>query len=168
MSTMAAIRDLPDAVLADDVGGGVMIFRVGGERFAMGVGCVEAVVEMPSVQTLPAMPGSMLGVCELRGGQVSVYSPAAVLNVASEDADIAIIARIPSGDETGNRRVAIAVEEAIGAIAYDPSAWGGVGGAPSPHGLVRGVSMQDGQLTTLLDAPTFLAACADGRTSEEG
>ena len=53
----------------------------------------------------------------------------------------------------------IAVAAVDGVEIFDPSAWTGVGGAAPRAGLVRGVVTQDGVLTTLIDAATFLDAC---------
>lgn len=120
---------------------------------------------MPEVRTLPAMSPHMLGVCELRGSLVPVYSPAGALNVVLDRPDSAIIAWAGRTRSAGGRRVAIAIAGADGVIAFDPGGWNGLGGAPARQGLVRGVSTQDGRVTTLIDAAAFLTACTRGLTA---
>jgi hypothetical protein len=81
--------------------------------------------------------------------------------------EAAIVARVgPEGNAGAGRRVAIAVTGAEGVTVYEPTAWSGVDGSTSAAGLVRGVATWDGQLTTLVDAATFVAACMAGSSAE--
>jgi len=161
---------VPDDVPPDGgptSGSELLVFRAGPERFALAVAGLESVIDMPPVRALPGMPPGMLGVAELRGSLVPVYSPARVLNVAVDDVTAAILVRTGQRGRPGaGRRIAIAVSGAEGVTAYDPSAWSGVGG-PTPHtGLVRGVGTWEGCLTTLVDAAAFVAACIEGSPME--
>jgi purine-binding chemotaxis protein CheW len=157
--------EAPD-LMADtaDVGDELLVFRVGGERFAMRVDAVEAVSELPGVNRLPTMPPHMLGVCELRGSLVPVYSPAGALNVPLGAPAVAIIAWVGRTETDAGRRVAIAVDEAAGVTTTHAARWGGIGGAPGSDGFVRGVSAFGTELTTLIHAGEFLAACTVGRS----
>ena len=49
---------------------------------------------MPRLQPLPGMPAGMIGVAELRGSLIPVYSPARVLNVSVDQPTAAIIVRL--------------------------------------------------------------------------
>lgn len=148
-------------------GSELLVFRAGPERFALAVAGLEAVIEMPRLQPLPGMPSGMLGVAELRGSLVPVYTPARVLNVPMDGVEAAIVARVgPEGNAGAGRRVAIAVSSAEGVTVYEPTAWSGVDGSTSAAGLVRGVATWDGQLTTLVDAATFVAACMAGSSGD--
>lgn len=138
-------------------------FRVGAEQFAMAVDAVEAVSDMPAIDPLPTMPPHMLGVCDLRGSLMSVYSPAAALNVPLGAPAVAIIATVGRSETSPGRRVAIAVDEATGVAAMPDARWSGIGGAPGSEGMVRGVSAVGSMLITLVDAGDFLAACTAGR-----
>jgi chemotaxis signal transduction protein len=144
----------------------LIVFRVGGERFAMSVEAVEGVRVMPAITPLPAMAPGQLGVCDVLGALVPVYSPAAALNVALASPAIGIIAWAGQTDTSPGRRVAIAVDEVAGMAAVHERGWGDIGGAPSTDGFVRGVSASGAELTTLLHAGEFLRACtahADGQ-----
>ena len=148
-------------------GSELLVFRAGPERFALAVGELEAVIEMPPVRPLPGMPAGMLGVAELRGSLVPVYSPARVLNVEVREVAAAIIVQTGlRAAGVAGRRIAIAVSRAEGVTAYEPGEWSGVGGAVPHAGLVRGVATWEGHLVTLVDAATFVASCIDTSTVE--
>ena len=144
-------------------GSDLLVFRAGEERFALPVSGLEAVIEMPPVRPLPGMPTGMLGVAELRGSLIPVYSPERVLKVAVEEPAAAIVVRVAGTGRTAGagRRIAIAISSAEGVTPYVPGFWTGVGGPAPRVGLVRGVSSFDGLLTTLVDGATFIAACID-------
>lgn len=149
-------------------GSELLIFRAGDERFAMAVSPLEAVIQMPRLQPLPGMPAGMIGVAELRGSLIPVYSPARVLNVSVDQPTAAIIVRLGrGGTSSAGRRAAIAVTAAEGVTVYEPAAWSGVGGPTPTAGLVRGVTTVEGQLTTLVDTMAFVAACMDGSFRED-
>ncbi len=138
----------------------VLIFRVGSERFAIDVAAIDEVIELPPIRPMPAMPPAMLGVCELRGALMPVYSPAIALNVPLAEAAAAIVARVPrrpgaAGERAGTRRVAIAVAAAEGVTVWESDA----AQALSNDGIVLGVSARDGALVALIDALAFVAAC---------
>jgi chemotaxis signal transduction protein len=148
----------------------LLVFRVGAERFAMSVEAVEGISVMPPITPLPAMARGQLGVCDLRGSLIPVYSPATALNVRLATPAVAIIAWAGWTRMAPGRRVVIAVDEASGVTALDERGWGDIGGIPCTDGFVRGVSASGGVLTTLLHAGGFLAACTAGADDhhEEG
>jgi purine-binding chemotaxis protein CheW len=153
--------------IAPATGSELLVFRAGPERFALAVAGLESVIDMPPVRPLPGMPMGMIGVAELRGSLVPVYSPARVLNVSIDDPTAAIIVRTDQRGSAGTgRRIAIAVSAAEGVTAFDPGAWSGVGGPTPRTGLVRGVATWEGYLTTLVDATAFVAACIEGSPAE--
>lgn len=141
-------------------GSELLVFRVGPERFALGIAGLEGVVDMPRLQPLPGMPIGMLGVAELRNSLVPVYSPERALNVALGAGTAALVVRVGGARAHGGaRRIAIAVTAAEGVAIYDPVEWSGVGGPAPRAGLVRGVGTCEGQLTTLIDGATLVALC---------
>jgi hypothetical protein len=88
-----------------------------------------------------------------------VYSPATALNVRLGAPAVAIIAWAGRTRMAPGRRVVIAVDEASGVTAVHERGWGDIGGTPCTEGFVRGVSASGTELTTLLHAGEFLAAC---------
>jgi chemotaxis signal transduction protein len=153
--------------VADASGDQVLVFKVGGESFAIAVSAIEAVTEMPALRQLPAMPPHMLGMSELRGSLVAVYSPAGALNVGPDEPHAVIVAWAGRGAGRAGRRVAIAITEAAGVMAFEPTVWRGVGGAAARDGLVLGVAARGTTVTTLIDADAFLAACTSSAALEE-
>jgi chemotaxis signal transduction protein len=137
----------------------LLVFQVGGERFAMSVEAVEGVTDMPAITPLPAMAPDQLGVCDLRGTLVPVYSPATALNVTLGTPAVGIIAWIGQTGTMPGRRVVIAADHAAGVTTIHERGWGDIGGTPCTDGFVRGVSASGTELTTLLHAGEFLAAC---------
>ena len=133
----------------------VLVFRLGGERFAVGLAAIEEVVELPTLQPLPHMPPSMLGVCELRSALLPVYTPGPVLGVVGAGARAAIVAR-PSA---AGRRVALAIDEAEGVIAFD---FDGLLAPAAADGVVLGVSTRGGALLAVVDAEILVTACTTG------
>ncbi|GEM_PF-2570808 len=149
----------PGKAISADTTNELLVFRVGTERFAMSVEAVEGISVMPPITPLPAMARDQLGVCDLRGSLIPVYSPAAALNVRLAEPAVAIIAWVGRTLKASGRRVVIAVDEASGVTAIDERGWGDIGGTPCTEGFVRGVSASGTELTTLLHAGEFLAAC---------
>ncbi len=164
-SVQEAVRHTRGAAL----GGEMLVFVAGSERFALSVDAIEAIIEMPDIRRLPEMPDGMLGVAELRESLVPVYSAARTLNVAVDIAGAALVATVGGHSPDGpGRRVVIAVAAVDGVEVFDPSAWTGVGAAVPRAGLVRGVVTQNGVLTTCIDAATFLDACCGRFAPEKG
>ena len=165
-SETGAVNAIPSSGPA--AGSELLIFRAGDERFAIAVSPLEAVIQMPKLQPLPGMPTGMIGVAELRGSLVPVYSPARVLNVDVGNPTAAIVVRLGRDGTAGaGRRAAIAVTAAEGVMVYEPGAWSGIGGPTPSAGLVRGVTSIEGQLTTLVDTMAFVGACMDASRNEE-
>jgi chemotaxis signal transduction protein len=137
----------------------VLIFRVGGERFAVGLAAIEEVVDLPELRPLPHMPPSMLGVCDLRSALLPVYTPGPTLGVVGGTARAALVAR-PSA---AGRRVALAIDDAEGVIAFD---FDGLTAPTTTDGVVLGVSTRGGRLLAVVDAEILVSACTAGRVLE--
>jgi chemotaxis signal transduction protein len=143
----------------------ILVFRVGSERFGVGLAAVEEVVDLPVLRPLPHMPPAMLGVCELRASLVAVYTPGPALGAQTSEPKSALIVRMPA---RADRRAALAIDEAEGVMAFDFE-WltdvrgdGNVG----EGGVVLGVSSRDGRLLAVLDAEALVAVCTADRVLE--
>jgi chemotaxis signal transduction protein len=130
----------------------VLTFRVGVERFAIDVTAAEEVIELPVISPLPAMSPSMLGVCELRGALLPVYSAARALKVPLVKPAAAIVMRV------AGRRLGVAVCAAEGVTLWESAAAGFAGG----DGMLLGITMHSGALLALIDARKLAAACVGG------
>ena len=66
----------------------VLVFRVGGERFAVSLPAVAEVIESPELQRMPDAPEHVRGVATLRGELLSVYDPLALLGASGTGAPV--------------------------------------------------------------------------------
>jgi chemotaxis signal transduction protein len=131
----------------------VLVFRLGGERFAVGLAAIEEVIDLPELRPMPHMPPIMLGVCDVRADLTAVYTPGPVLGVRGGATRHAIIAR----SATDGRRAGLAIEEAEGVVAFD---FEGLMPPANADGVVLGVSMRGGQLLAIVDVESLVTACA--------
>ncbi len=134
----------------------LLIFRAGGERFAVGLAAVEEVIDVPPVTALPQSPGTMLGVSELRGALMPVHTPGPALGVRLREQRKVIVARTRDG-----RRIGLAVDEAEGVQAFDFETL-----TPTPgQGMVLGIASR-GHLLAVVDIEALVAACTADRAGE--
>lgn len=139
----------------------MLIFRLGGELFAMELAASEEVLEWPVIERLSGMSGSALGVFMLRGQLMSVYSPERALGVRREEEAGVVLVIHARG-----RRVALAlddVEEVIGVDLRDVK-------RPSPRdaadGILVGIARYGDALVALVDVEALAAACMDSQAGE--
>jgi purine-binding chemotaxis protein CheW len=138
----------------------LLLFRVGTESFAFDLSAAEEAVELESVHAVPDMPDAMLGVFDLRGRLIPVYSPAATLCTPdARSAGVLLLMR------TGERRVGIVVDDVEDVVVL---AHGMLRPPPSvdADGLVLGVAFFGDALVTILDAHALVATCATPATAE--
>lgn len=147
----------------DAEGGGVqmLLFRVGGELFALDLDASEEVLESPDLERLSGMSGSALGVFTLRDQLVSVYSTERALRVRREDgAGVVLVIRVKG------RRIALALDDVEEVITVDFS---GVK-RPSPRdaadGVLVGIARHGDSLVGLVDVEALAAACMDSQVGE--
>ena len=138
----------------------LLLFRIGQESFAFDLSAAEEAVELESVHAVPDMPDAMLGVFDLRGRLIPVYSPAALLCPPdSPTSGVLLLMR------TRDRRVGVVVDDVEdvvvlghGMLRPPPSVDG--------DGLVLGVAFFGDTLVTILDAHALVASCAAPATAE--
>ena len=138
----------------------LLLFRLGAESFAFDLAAAEEAVELESVHAVPDMPDAMLGVFDLRGRLVPVYSPAVSLrSEGSGAAGVLLLMR------AGERRVGLVVDDVQDVVVLDRTML-----RPPPSiegdGLVLGVAFFGDELVTILDAHALVATCALPATAE--
>ena len=147
-------RPLREAIAAREGRSDTLVFRVGSERFAIDLAAVEEAIELPSVHHLPEMPDHLLGVFELRGRLVPVYSPQRVLRVAlAQEAAAVLVLR------AGEKRLGLAVDDVDDVLIIDSAA---VRRAPIPENednVLLGVIRRGTDLLALVDAESLAQAC---------
>ena len=154
-------RLLREAIAARDGQSDTLVFRVGGERFAIDLGAVEEAIELPSVHHLPEMPDHLLGVFELRERLVPIYSPARVLRVSlTEEAAAVLVLR------SREKRLGLAVDDVDDVLTIDGAA---VRRAPIPDNednVLLGVIRRGADLLALVDAESLALACLADQLTE--
>lgn len=138
----------------------LLLFRVGRESFAFDLVAAEEAVELEGVHPVPDMPDAMLGVFDLRGRLIPVYSPAATLcTPTTRDAGVLLLMR------AGDRRIGIVVDDVEDVV---PVERGMIRPPPvvETDGIVLGVAFVGDALITILDAHALIATCAVAPTPE--
>lgn len=147
-------RLLREVIAAGEGQSDTLVFRVGPERFALDLPAVEEAIELPSVHHLPEMPEHMLGVFELRGRLVPIYSPERVLRVKlTREAAAVLVFR------SGNKRLGLAVDDVDDVLTVDGA---GVRRVPVPDNkdnVLLGVIRRGADLLSLVDAASLALGC---------
>ena len=156
-----ARRPLRDAIAARAGLSDTLVFRVGTERFAIDLAAVEEAIELPSVHHLPEMPDHLLGVFELRGRLVPIYSPQRVLRVplAHEAAAVLVL-------RSGQRRLGLAVDDVDDVLTIDGSAVRRAPIADNEDNVLLGVIRRGADLLALVDAESLALACLADQLTE--
>src|ERR1051326_8346220 len=138
-----------------------LVFRVGGERFAVSLRAVDEVVEAPDVQPVPDAPPHVRGVATLRGQLLSVYDPLALLgaplSVDGEGSPGATLVFTRAGD---GHRVGLAVDDVYDAVTILESEMRGVPGSDRSDGAVFGLVRRGADLIGMLDGDALLGSAA--------
>ena len=157
----SARRSLREAITAREGHSETLVFRVAAERFAIDLAAVEEAIELPSVHHLPEMPEHLLGVFELRGRLVPVYSPQRVLRVAlAHEAAAVLVLR------AGEKRLGLAVDDVDDVLTIDGAS---VRRAPIPDNednVLLGVIRREADLLALVDAESLALACLADQPTE--
>lgn len=134
----------------------LLVFRAGGERFAVGLAAVDEVIDTGTITAFPQSPSTMLGVSEIRGSLIPVYTPGPALGVEVGERKKIVVARGRDG-----RRVGLAVDDAEGVMAFDFEMLN----TSSAQGMVLGISPR-GSLLAVVDVEALVAACTTDRVEE--
>lgn len=139
----------------------MLLFRQGGELFALALRSALEVLELPVIEPVPEMRDGMLGVFPVRGSYVPVYAPEAALGLppASSHAAVLMLRR-------GAGAVGIALEDVEDVIMVDTSRLHHPHAVAAGAGVVRGVERRGGDLVGIVDADALVDACATPRTGE--
>jgi purine-binding chemotaxis protein CheW len=144
----------------------VLVFRVGGERFAVSLPAVAEVIESPELQRMPDAPEHVRGVATLRGELLSVYDPLALLGATGgggrAPAPSAKAGGAAEGGATlvfsrdGVHRVGLAVDDVYDTITIAESELRGVPGSDGADGALVGLVLRGSELIGVLDVPALL------------
>jgi purine-binding chemotaxis protein CheW len=131
----------------------LLMFRVGNERFAVELLCVEEAIDLGEPHHVPEMPPAMLGVVTVRDTLTPVFSPDDALGVAAVSKGAALIFRSTRG------RFALAIDDVDDVTTLDLAQLRDAPGADGADSLVLGVARNGGGIVALVDAEALIAAC---------
>lgn len=147
-------RPFRERVLSRRGSVGLLLFRLGKETFAAELGAVEEAVEVPELHDLPEMQTGMLGMFDLRGKLLPVYSAADVLGVPLAPGSTATLILRGTG-----RRIGIAVDDVDDVIDADCSLLRNPPAGLDPDGVLLAVLQRGTALASVIDASALVAAC---------
>jgi len=139
----------------------LLLFRVGRELFATPLAAIDEAVELEEVRAIPEMPASMLGVTDLRGRMIPIYSPARSLGVELGAAPAAALVV-----RAGERRMALAVDDVEDVLDVDLGTLRDAPGSDDADGVLAGVVRHGRTLVAVLDGESLVAACLSERVPE--
>jgi purine-binding chemotaxis protein CheW len=147
------LRPAREAIAAGQGQVELLIFRLGGELFAIDLAAVDEAAELDALHRVPEMPDGVLGVFNLRGRLVPAHSPALLLGIA-QAGDPRVVLVTTAGD----RRVGLAVSDIEDVAQLDVAA---VRRPPVPDGggILLGVAKHGAELIGIIDAGALVAAC---------
>jgi len=131
----------------------LLMFRVGNERFAVELLCVEEAIDLGAPHHVPEMPPAMLGVITVRGTLTPVFTPDEALGVAAVSKGAALIFRSDRG------RFALAIDDVDDVMTLDLAQLRDAPGIDGSDSLVLGVARNGSGIVALVDAEALIAAC---------
>jgi chemotaxis signal transduction protein len=135
----------------------LLLFRVGRELFAAELRAVEEAVDLTSLREVERVSGTASparGIFTLRGTLVPLFSPAAALGVAPEEAATALVVRDGAG------RIGIVVDDVEDVLTPREGELRPVpAGEARDAGLLRGVVRRGTMLVAVVDLDVLIAAC---------
>jgi purine-binding chemotaxis protein CheW len=139
----------------------MLLFRLGGEYFALELAVAEEGLELPPLERLPEMPATLLGVATLRDQLLPVFTPELPLRVARARANgVMVVLR------SGERRVGLAVDEVEDVMTVEPSMLRRAPVSGAGDSVLRGIARRGTELVGIVDADALVAACAATATAE--
>ena len=139
----------------------LLLFSVGRELFATPLSAVEEAIELAEIRPIPEMSASMLGVTELRGRMIPIYSPSRSLGVDLGAAPAAALIV-----HTGERRIALAVDDVEDVLELDLTELRDAPGTDDLDGVLVGVARRGKALVAVVDGESLVVACLTDQVPE--
>ena len=151
--TSAAAADFRARVATRAGRADLLVLSLGRERFALPLGVVAEVIDVPDARALTGAGALRHAVAPYRGALVPVFSGGAVLGVADPTGEAVLVVL-----RDGGRPLALLADAAQAVPEVD---LGGLCDFP-PDGIVIGVLRVAAALVALIDADALAAACRRG------
>jgi purine-binding chemotaxis protein CheW len=131
----------------------IVIFELGGEKYAIETSNVQGINKMIDITEVPCAPGYIKGLINLRGSIITIVDPYVVLGIedkAGKRENIMIVGA--GGENTG-----IIVDRVVEVIDIDDRAVKNVSMSKNDdNGCLKGVINLEDYLVTLIDASLLL------------
>jgi len=131
----------------------LLMFRIGDEKFAVELVCVEEAIDLPDVHHVPEMPPAMLGVITVRDVLTPVFTPDEALGVPVQGRGAALIFRAERG------RFALAIDDVDDVMSLDLATLRDAPGSDVADAVVLGVARNGDGIVALVDADALVLAC---------
>lgn len=138
----------------------LLMFRVGGERFAVELIQVDEVIDLPVIHHVPEMPPAMLGVVTVRGSLTPVYSPQHALGLPLALRDALLIFR------RGPHRVGILIDDVDDALAVDMEELRERPAGEEGDNVLLGVIRLANTLVGIIDIDALIISCQSANILE--
>jgi purine-binding chemotaxis protein CheW len=138
----------------------LLMFRVGGERFAVELILVDEVIDLPVIHHVPEMPPAMLGVVTVRGSLTPVYSPQHALGLPLALRDALLIFR------RGPLRVGILIDDVDDALSVDMAELREKPAGEEGDNVLLGVIRLANALIGIIDADALITSCQSANILE--
>lgn len=148
--------------MGNDTSQRMVVFRIGAERFALPLGAVNEVIDMPPTQRLPDSPSDILGMATLRGELVTIYDPRPLLHAGGDVFEMVLLF------VTDDRRIGLAMDDVFDPMLIHEDELRPAPGVGASDGLLLGVARRGTDLIGVLDPDALLRACAGGAKHAKG
>ena len=138
----------------------MLMFHVGGERFAVELVLVDEVIDLPVVHHVPEMPPAMLGVVTVRGSLTPVYSPQYALGRPLVVRDALLIFR------RGAYRVGILIDDVDDALSVDMAELREKPAGEEGDNVLLGVIRLANTLVGIVDVDALITSCQSANILE--
>jgi purine-binding chemotaxis protein CheW len=138
----------------------LLMFRVGGEHFAIELILVEEVVDLPIIHHVPEMPPAMVGVVTVRGALTPVYSPEHALGLPLAHRDALLIFR------RGAHRVGILIDDVDDALSVDLAELREKPAGEEGDKVLLGVVRLANTLVGIIDVDALIISCQSANILE--
>ena len=138
----------------------LLMFRVGGEYFAVELVRVDEVIDLPVIHHVPEMPPAMLGVVTVRGSLTPVYSPHQALGLPLALREAVLIFR------RGAYRVGILIDDVDDAISLDLRELRETPGSDDADSVLLGVVRRTSALVGIIDVDALIQSCQSAEILE--
>lgn len=155
VATAAAALPFRDRVKARQGTVDLLLFHVGQESFAADLAAVEEAVERGDIHDVPEAPPNLIGVVDLRGRLIHVYSPEAALGVRLQAGASALLVVRSEG-----RRLALAIDDVDDVMSLPLPDLRDVPAGTDPSGVLLGVAWRGDTLIALLDVEMLTQSLA--------